>query len=184
MEALSRHAAEMNSTQPQSVCRLILWFTDGKFDISTSSQRRSWAQDIALDSKTNTRLAVQRGRDLLCAPQGVANELRRQSTYVFTMGLTGPKFTGADEQLLRSVTLGVDGCGETDGSNLGWYLGDADIDALRQCVVKVFSGMPCTPSVPVACSNTEPCEYRFTVDASTASLSGYAIVSQIGRAHV
>lgn len=74
MEALARHAAEMNAERPQSVCRLILWFTDGKFDISTSSQRRWWAQDIPLDSRTNTSRAVQRGRELLCAPQGVANE--------------------------------------------------------------------------------------------------------------
>lgn len=178
MGSLARHVAQMEQTGDDSVCRLVLWFTDGKFDISPSPQRRPWAQDIPLNSRGNAAKAIARGRELLCAPQGVANELRRQSTFVFTLGLTSPKFTGDDERLLRSVTLGTQGCGETDGSSLGWYLGDGDIESLRQCVVKVFSGLPCGPNPEaVTCTASSPCEYRFRVDDSVASVSGYAITS-------
>lgn len=106
-------------------CKVVLWFTDGRFDVGSS-----------------TADAV----DQLCSPNGVVDSLRGDGVSVIALALFTSTGQGAvsseDGELLRAVAEG-EGEGTTCGTvpvpvnyALGAYLHAADAAALR----RVFAG--------------------------------------------
>lgn len=155
-----------------ATCSAILWFTDGKFDISPSPVRRPWAQDIELDG-VGSELAVDRGVDLLCSAGGIADRLRAADTYLLTFALLSSSFEGDDERLLRRVTLGEGDCGEIDATQLGAYFPGTAPDDLVDCFYLALQGRGCSPP-PVPpdppCTYDAGCPVAFIVDDSTVSV--------------
>jgi hypothetical protein len=72
-------ALEMLELAPPSSCRLLVWFTDGKFDIDFQQRTKTlnWtpAPQI-IDSNNDEEPAETTGEDLLCKSGGLADRLR------------------------------------------------------------------------------------------------------------
>lgn len=155
-----------------TTCSAILWFTDGKFDISPSPTRRPWAQDVELDERGSDDVVI-RGVDLLCDAGGIADRLRSSDTFLLTFALLSPSFEGDDELLLRRITLGEADCGEIDAAPLGAYFPGTAPDDLVDCFYLALQGRGCTPTalqVDPPCTLESGCPVDFVVDDSTVSV--------------
>lgn len=166
-EMLLRRAEVMSPDDPSKVCTAILWFTDGKFDLTPSDLRRPWAQDIPISSERGTRNAVTRGRELLCSSGGIADQIRVNGTHLFAFALLSDAFLGEDEQLLRGTALGSEGCGEVSAERLGAYFAGDNVPDLGSCFLQLLAGRPCVPPpLDGPCSQATPCIDEVVVDDS------------------
>lgn len=156
----------------QEICTSILWFTDGKFDLEVNNQSRPWTADLDLTSDAGSMAGIDRGTDLLCRPGGIADQLRSSSTYLLTFALLSDRFTDGDDLLLRKVTLGVEECGEIDGSMTGSYFAGEVPDGMADCFYLALQGHGCPhqPDESVQCAATGPCVRTFDVDDSITSV--------------
>ena len=173
---LVERSVAVNPADPSQVCSAVLWFTDGRFDLTVSQDRRWWAQDLPMDTVEGTTRAIERGESLLCAPEGVADQLRRGGTFLLTFALLSDGFAGNDEALLRNVTLGESGCGQASTSGQGAYFADRGVEGLVDCFFLTLANGKCTETpVENTCDAASPCVETFIIDDSVGSFA--AVVS-------
>ena len=89
--ALDQQAIAMNPTGTTPVCKMLFWFTDGKMEIDNRSTQGQvdqygatvpWAPDIQLNgSSAINAAATDRGRQLLCNPGGVVDQMRSDGVF-------------------------------------------------------------------------------------------------------
>ena len=129
-----------------SPCRVLLWFTDGKFDIDKSAHNVPWIAKGAVSGITEVREAIPSGKDYLCkrdprygeALVDVLRNLRDNpvSPPVF-IGAIGLGKKVEDFELLKGIAEGDNGCG--DAPAFGKFVAATNpqdlLDALRQILV-------------------------------------------------
>lgn len=175
-------SAEIAPSDPSSVCRAVVWFTDGEFDFDPTGLRPGWASDLVIDSEGKVRQALQRGTELLCSPGGLADQYRTSETYLLTAALTSDGFDEGDARLLRSVTTGEGGaCGSVDGRPTGSYFSADDIGRLLLAIVPPVLGPPPPTSQSVDCVPGAPCERSFPIDAAVIAANLFVDADAPGR---
>lgn len=130
----------------KSPCRVLLWFTDGKFDIDKSAHSVPWTTKGAVSGGTEVRDAIPNGKNYLCesdprygeALVDVFRNLRESPA-------APPVFIGAiglgkrveDFELLKGIAEGAGGCGSSPA--FGKFVAATNpqdlLDALRQILV-------------------------------------------------
>ncbi len=97
--------ASKQLAQDDSKCQLLVFFTDGKYDVDGSYGQPGYSD------KPDWAAVMQDGRELLCSQRGgPVTTMRKQHVYVASVGLRDPADPAAFG-LLRQVTDGSDGCG-------------------------------------------------------------------------
>lgn len=163
---LGEHATSMQQEMDSTPCRLIVWFTDGKFDIERASTPRDWAP-----SEIDPGVAEATGRNILCGDEGVAHSLRMQETFLLTVGLDSDLFGPREAELLRGITLG-ERCGRASAEGWGWYRLGGDFVELRTCLFLALNGFPCPAPTGPVCSTSNECTESFEVSPTDGSISG------------
>lgn len=136
---IEQHAQEMATT-----CKAIAWLTDGEFDIDVRDDdasrarydaEKSYAPSIPLDSKDNTKKVIEAGKEDICRPKGVADQLRASNISMMAIGLTqaDPDYSFVKSVLAgggaNAATYGVSMCGEI-AATPGLFLEAKDLDSL------------------------------------------------------
>lgn len=138
-DEFARHAA----TTQNETCELLLLFTDGDYDIEerdtnhTDERRREglekpYAPGLRLDQPGVAAEVEALGRELLCSPDGVLDELRGDDVVVITVALED-EISVADRAFLQAISAGQsDGttCGSRIGDQFGAYLPANDLTEL------------------------------------------------------
>ncbi|MFN8018025.1 MAG: hypothetical protein U0P45_07860 [Acidimicrobiales bacterium] len=176
VEALTRanadvvsHSAEMGGGDPSTVCRAVVWFTDGVFDLDINGRAPGWSQSTPIHSKADKARVIRKGQRLLCDPQGIADQLRSSEVYLLTAALLSKSFTPKQESLLRSITEGKGQCGAVPGEPSGRYFSDTDLDRLVREIVPSITKPPPTVQ-PGPCRAKQTCIRSFDVSAATVSV--------------
>lgn len=171
---LGMHASKMKEETGTDPCRVIVWFTDGKFDIERASVPRAWAPTLK-----NPDQAESTGRQLLCGNDGIANSLRLQQTFLLTVALISGEFKAEDSSLLRKITLGGD-CGVASADGLGFYREDTNFDQIRSCLSLALSGFPCGDPPSSSCTASEDaCVKSIEVTTTDLRVSGVVIANSL-----
>lgn len=136
-DAFAQRAGAISSESGIDPCKIMFWFTDGKFDIVTrgaSAQQdedverwKEWAPDIDLFGPVGDIL--ERGRAVICdatdyAGQGIADQLRDAGVIGIALALT-KQIDPADRDFLVAISENpadnscgaVEGIGRTTGSD-------------------------------------------------------------------
>jgi hypothetical protein len=138
-DSLGTRAAEVSGTG-SAPCRAVLLFTDGAYDIgvrATPEQREElgstkvYAPDIELTSEERVREAERAGRQALCEPGGVADQLRAEETTLLAVALSGDVARRAQLPLAAAAAGQADDytCGDPEAAR-GTYVPADDIDRL------------------------------------------------------
>ena len=163
-----RELATKGGSSP--ACRLLVLFTDGVYDLGTTTIERPYAPGVA---GSDLKTIVERGRNFLCGQGGLADQLRASGTVLLAIGLVSDR--SRDQSFLQSIAerdAGDEHCGTT-GSPPGKYLAAEDLTELvRQfdsAIVQAFGGTPGTALVDAGvCAADRPddarCTRTFTLD--------------------
>lgn len=172
---LGMHASQMKEETGTEPCRVVVWFTDGKFDIERASVPRAWAPTVK-----NPDQAESTGRQLLCGDDGIANSLRLQQTYLLTVALISNEFKVEDSSLLRKITLGGD-CGVASADGLGFYREGTNFDQIRSCLSLALNGFPCgdTPPLPCTSGGAGACVQKIEVTSTDLRVTGVVIANSL-----
>ena len=165
---LVAQAQAMAPSNPDQVCKLIVWLTDGVFDVSYQSGEPGYApswnggQRVTLD---NQLAIAQSGIDRLCRPGNIADQLRSEpNLFLFAVGL-GP--ASQDFSLMKSIALqqGQPGpqwssgpCGSLPNQRAAFVTGD-NLGQLAGTIISEATGSPAVPVNPCVPGN---CSYSFT----------------------
>ena len=165
-------ALELLEAAPASSCRLLVWFTDGKFDIDFQQRSKTlhWSSEPQLiDSNNDEATAESLGVDLLCRPGGLADQLREgdissgRGAEVAVVALGNP----VDFDLIGSVATGqgvLGPCGALPSRGL--FLPAADVAQLvlqlRGAVLGPDNG-PSTGTTGIDTGASADCESRTDV---------------------
>lgn len=118
-------------------CKIMYWFTDGKFDIVSRrvvylpdemDEQKVWAPDI--DLRASAEGIIERGRQVICdttsfANSGIADQLRLAGVITISLALT-EQIDPADEQFLESIAINPQGnrCGREASIGMSSQLAD------------------------------------------------------------
>lgn len=161
-------SARQDLADHDSQCSAIFWFSDGEYDIDPRGSRESraeygetkpYAPQIPLTDEDGAAEAVAAGKQDICRPAGVADQLRSSGITVVAVGLQSD---GADFSFLRSVTEGggeeaaarhdTEQCGDV-ASPQGAYFEVDDLDSL----LLAFDAMS-APGDSLTSSSVEICQ--------------------------
>ncbi|HET6706426.1 hypothetical protein, partial [Amycolatopsis sp.] len=145
-------------------CRLLMLFTDGVYDLGTTTIERPYAPGVA---GSDLKTIVDRGRHFLCDQGGLVDQLRASGTVLLAIGLVSDR--SRNQSFLQSVAerdAGAEHCGTT-GSPPGKYLAAESLTELvRQfdsAIVQAFGGTPATTPVDAGvCAADRPGDARCT----------------------
>ncbi len=148
-------------------CRAVLLFTDGKYDVvDGSSQARvdagltkEYAPGISLDRSGSSDEVERLGRDFLCRPDGLADQLRSGKMTLVTVALS-VRIDPIDQQFLRALSEQSAG-GQTCGSRkrgAGAYLAAAQLSELKQQFNRVTTAIAGGRAVDDASQAVEVCD--------------------------
>lgn len=126
--------------QGVSVCPVLLWFTDGDYDLEPFSRTVPYAPDLPLQEPGNPELAMQIGRELICETGGLADQLHDAGVITLTIGL-GLEITEEDERFLTLFSEGSEGCGSGVRTGAGAYLSADDLNALLFAFDRASTGI-------------------------------------------
>jgi len=101
-QALARQAALVTAAGEALPCRLVVLFTDGRFDIDTKGDKPYASGGAPKDVKNRA------GMEALCAPGGPMVHLRGDGTVTVALALSNPSVpNGADPTFLERMTSGA-----------------------------------------------------------------------------
>ncbi len=128
-------AQQALTTQTAVPCRAVMWFTDGRYDIESRRGGALPAKTYAPNARS-ARDIVDQGKQLICQPKGLADQLRGSQTGNLVVGLTGG-LRPADQDFLEALATGSAGsgaaattCGSVDGRLTGAFLPVNDLSEL------------------------------------------------------
>lgn len=164
--------------QHSSRCQILLWFTDGQFDIDprkTPSQREQfgttkfYAPGITLDDTSATEKALGLGLGALCRNGGIVDQLGFAGISTIAVGLGQPEASPRLD-FLRSISSDSTAerpCGSTASRRANLLLPAADLNHLLFQLGSIDpNGAPITAAGPV-CLDSHMCpSERFELDNS------------------
>lgn len=136
-------ADEATSYRPEKPgCKVLFWFTDGKFDIddrttdeqaSRYGESKSWAPDVSLRDRGSGDALVEAGRRRLCEPGGDVDAMRAEGIFTVALALE-LQITPQDSDRLAAIATGRSGsetCGDADPAEpTGAYVPASSVDDL------------------------------------------------------
>lgn len=137
--ALADRTAAVTGRGEAAPCQAVFLFTDGEYDLSVRTaetaerlgRTKPYAPGVAIDTEAGAASAEAAGREELCRPGGLADDLRGDDVTLLTLALTD---AGSDAQaFLTALTTGAAGdltCGTPTDTPPGAYLGTGDVDLL------------------------------------------------------
>jgi hypothetical protein len=170
---------ELDAREGGQVCRLLLLFTDGMYELGSANVDRPYAAGVG---KGDLRGIVGRGQHFLCDSGGLVDQLRSADTATVAIGLFPARPDGrpdgkVDQSFLQSLAE-RDAPGQHCGDSTtppGKYLAATSlIELLRafdKAILEALNGTPADgpQQVPV-CAPTAPtdarCARQFTLDPS------------------
>lgn len=148
---LTTRVAELTEAGGEAPCQLLLWFTDGRFDVAKrdTDERRSsfgeekpWAPGVSIRTDDDVRRVLDVGRRRLCGGRGVdrpvVDALRSDGVTTLAIALSA-QLRRSDQVFLEALAAGDAGgttCGETGERAVGEYL---PADSLNQLIAE-FNG--------------------------------------------
>jgi hypothetical protein len=144
-------------------CRMLLWFSDGKHDDDNNGE----------DDKEPGQI-----ESLICSPDGLADDLRRNAVFVVAVGLMPSGGEARDLETMERIAQPTGrGCGSVPATGI-FALADRADDLVGKILLSL--NVPGTPDKPVT---LEPCADRsvdcgqisFTVDEYVDSFSLLAV---------
>lgn len=181
-DALADRSAEVTADGGAAPCRAVLLFTDGGFDLavreSEADQERlgttkPYAPGIELTTPEAVQEAERAGRQALCEPQGLADQLRTDQVTLLTVALSGDVARRAQLPLAAATTGTADDytCGTPTERPSGAYLPAAGVDVLvarfNEVGTRLAGGNPYPGSDEVEVCGEDPCpegSRTFTLD--------------------
>ncbi len=170
-QSIAQAAAAATQGGETPPCKLVFWFTDGEYDIEERGT-------ITKPYGTGTAAELEaQGRDLLCRPGGIADDLRRSQIYLDAVALTS-NLNSEDQSFLGSIALGSAG-GQSCGTvpvPATWTTGsyvpveaadDLVLDIIQQVICSLGNCTPVEQPQDVAICPGEACPqgtYSFPVD--------------------
>ncbi len=157
------------AAQPKPACAVILWFTDGKYDIEPGVKRseatKAYAPSIRLDQTGGAEALLEAGRDILCRRDGLVDQLRTDGVATVALGLT-VGLPLQDQAFLAALATGKgpEGatCGAQDGSSFGAFIPVSDLSELIASLDIVASmlarGVPGSTQTTVPICDGQVCE--------------------------
>ncbi|WP_426571346.1 vWA domain-containing protein [Aquihabitans sp. McL0605] len=156
--AVNEQAIRMDPDGQNPVCRMVMVFTDGKFDIEdrlTDTQQRKhgtskpWAPEADLTTSGSGHQLVELGKKRLCDPGGIVDQGRTSEIFTAVVALE-TQIEPVDRDLLRSIASGQSGsttCGTPgkDARTSGAYLAAANVDSLIAALLEVSTAQPPVP---------------------------------------
>lgn len=152
-DALADQAAVITNGGGEAPCRAIMLFTDGGYDLAVRTSAKDqerlgttkpYAPGVELTSKEQVEKAEALGRQALCDPGGVADQLRGDDITLLTVALSGDVARRSQLPLAAASAGKADDypCGTQPGKGekarpQGAYLPAEDIDVL----ITQFSGI-------------------------------------------
>lgn len=163
-DVLDARAAEIADAGGGSVCRSLLWFTDGDYDLEPRPRTVSYAPNRPLNEGRNREVAMRAGRQLICRDGGLADDLHSSHTVTLTIGL-GSSITKRNETFLEQLSRGSGGCGSIRGAGLGAYLRATDLEGLLLAFDRASTGIG--GGVVASEEEVRPCRRRACPSGST-----------------
>ena len=198
---LDNQAIQMNPTGTTPVCKMMVWFTDGRLEIDNRTNQYEvnqygstvpWAPNIPLTSDQpgiNTA-ATAEARRLICEPGGIADQTRSDGIFSVVVPLE-TQIQPQDLQFLGAVAQGQSGsttCGTVGPktASTGALIPGSDFN---QLVLGFYSASVLTPPIPPgatstgACApNAGPCPTGTRTFALNAALSSFNVLALTGGA--
>lgn len=185
-QELAARATESTEAGGGEVCKSILMFTDGNFTLGardTAEERerfgttKSYAPGLELVDEDSVEQATKLGREALCEPGGVADQVRNDRITLVSVAL------GEGSSFLEAVTTGSSEdrtCGDAATDTPGAYLPAANtIELIRTfdlVAARIGGGVPLgEPTRAVPCPGDDPCD-----EASVT----FSVSSSLRRVHV
>ncbi|WP_370891512.1 VWA domain-containing protein [Janibacter sp. GXQ6167] len=139
LDGARKEIAQRTKGARDSSCSMIVWFSDGQFDIEPRDgtgtegvlgEDKPYAAGMPLGSRAQADAARERGERDLCRPGGLADQVRSQQTALIGVGLSGsgkPDFT-----LMKNVATGGSGgrCGKVTSPAPGEFFLAENIEDL------------------------------------------------------
>ncbi|MFJ8914363.1 hypothetical protein [Amycolatopsis sp. NPDC102389] len=153
----------------QPPCRLLLLFTDGMYELTTKNLDRPYSRDA---SRTDLDAIIARGKEYLCGPGQLTDQLREAGTAIVALGLA-TREQGFLQSIAERDAPGTR-CGESN-SPPGDYVAVGGLEELRSAfdsaIAQALGGTPVPAPHPVTvCALASPaderCAQRFTLDQS------------------
>jgi hypothetical protein len=139
-QVIADRAAELSGGEP---CKVLLLFTDGRYELpffeDSDENNLVYAPDVDPSTDGAQREAERLGREFVCSPNGVAEQLRDDGVVTLTAALA-TTIAPRDEQFLEALSTGRAGtvrCPGDANPRFGAYLPAEDVDEL----VPVFNGI-------------------------------------------
>ena len=134
-QALANQAATLPSSQ--NPCKTIFWFTDGQYDVidridaqeaATLGATKSYAPDIDLTMPGGGQALIARGKQLLCEPGGLDDQMRADGIVTVAVAID-TQIAPSDQAFLTAVATG-NGCGTLPSTPTGASLETGDLSQL------------------------------------------------------
>jgi hypothetical protein len=188
---IATQSAAVSTTGGRTPCKVLLLFTDGRYDIEfgDSPARRAagtakeYAPGLSLLDPANKAAVERAGRDALCRTdgQGLADRLRGDGVTLVTIALAA-QISPTEQQFLRALSSGDGGggvvCGRRRGASSGTYVA-ADslpelVPAFNQVATAIGGGVAAPRETVIERCGGRECvraTRRFGVDAGVGRFS-------------
>lgn len=161
----------------QSECRAVAWFSDGAYDLDVRDSEQSqqefgttkpYAPGSALTDESGVKTAESAGKQDMCRPTGLADQLR--SSHITLLGI-GLSSGDSNFDFMKRITLGgganaaknsVESCGNVSDPPGGFYP-VTDIDSLLMAFDSISA-----PGRSVSSSATKICQGDVCSDGETS----------------
>lgn len=194
-QELAEKTVAMDPDGTDQVCKLLLLFTDGKFDIDdrkTDAQReqhgetKPWATDRPLTEPGSGDALVEVGKDLLCRPDGLMDDIRSSNVFSAVVALE-TAIASEDRSFLSSMATGRAGnqtCGTPEeAAGTGAYVPATNLDELIEALLNASmvggrsGGVSTVYSCPADQSDCPKGTMTFELDSSLNRFNVLAIAA-------
>lgn len=111
--SMTQRDNEVGSSAGVKPCKAVLWFTDGAYDIEDRTPAtldefgrfKDYAPDILLDEPNSASRLEERGRQLLCEPSGIVDQIRSSGLHLIAHSLSA-QITPDNRQFLQAIAEG------------------------------------------------------------------------------
>lgn len=175
--ALSKQASEPGH------CALLVWFSDGEYNLSVrsqalpKSQRKPYDASNPLTSAADVTRALSKGEEDLCRNGGIADQLRVDSITTVAIGLSNDQ-TPPDFGLMKKIAVGSENCGTQSAKGYGAFFPASNVDGLYfafDAVARPGAGGSTSQTGAVCPTTKDSCRagrHTFVLDPTIGSVHG------------
>jgi hypothetical protein len=170
-QQLDQQSAALTSGGGNPPCEAVMWFVGGSYHIEPRDSSsllqygtsKSYAPGVNLTTSAGASQAVTNGTALLCASNGLADQMHEAGIVLVAFHLTGS--TGQTEgDFLQSIATGSGGsqtCGEHGSATTGAYIPSDNLSDLAyifdQAVQEIGGGVAIPSTPPVTACPSQAC---------------------------